>query len=110
MPPYDLGSATLSIPSAFAGRVPVHHAPTERARRALNVTVAAVGLVFAAPLMAVIGLAIRLTSPGPVFYRQTRIGLDRRLGFGGNSRRVVDLGGKPFTIYKFRTMQTEAGG
>ncbi len=91
--------------------MPVHHAPAERARRAVNVAVAAIGLVAAAPVMAVVALAIRLTSPGPVFYRQTRIGLDRRRGFGGNTRRVVDLGGQPFTIYKFRTMrvQTDEG-
>ncbi len=88
----------------------MHHAPSERARRVLNVFAAAIGLVVAAPIMAVIALAVRLSSPGPVFYRQTRIGLDRRRGFGGNSRRVVDLGGKPFTIYKFRTMRTGVDG
>lgn len=70
----------------------------------MNVAVAAMGLVASAPLMAVIALAVRLTSPGPVIYKQTRIGIDRRRRFGGNHRRQVDYGGRPFTIYKFRTM------
>src|SRR5690606_29841340 len=72
--------------------------------------VAAVALVLLLPLMLMIALAVRLSSPGPVFYRQARVGIDRRRGNGGNWRRTVDYGGKLFTIYKFRTMtvQTEA--
>ena len=77
----------------------------ERARRRLNVAVAAIGLVVTAPLMMLIAAAIKLTSSGPVFYRQTRIGIDRRRRFGGNHRRELDQGGQPFTIYKFRTME-----
>src|SRR5258705_4742780 len=87
--------------SVAAGREPF-----EGARRALNVAVAALGLVFTAPLMAMIALAIKMTSRGPVFYTQTRIGLDRRAPGvpPGNSRRRDDCGGKPFRIYKFCTM------
>jgi lipopolysaccharide/colanic/teichoic acid biosynthesis glycosyltransferase len=54
--------------------------------------------------MAVIAVAIRLTSKGPVIYRQTRVGIDRRKLFGGNHRRDQDVGGLPFTMFKFRTM------
>lgn len=74
--------------------------------RMLNVVVAAVSLVLTAPLMLVIAAIIRLTSPGPALYRQTRIGLDRRDGRmpPPRTRRERDLGGLPFTIYKFRTM------
>src|SRR2546422_10006890 len=79
---------------------------SESLRRALNLFVASVGLVVAAPLMMTIALVIKLTSRGPVFYTQTRVGLDRRMAGRppGNTRRRLDGGGKPFTIYKFRTM------
>lgn len=82
----------------------------ERARRALNVVVAAVGLVVTAPLMALIAIAIKLTDPGPIFYRQTRVGLCLRRESGGNFRRKQDIGGRPFTIYKFRTMRVAKPG
>ena len=61
--------------------------------------------------MILIAALIKLTSRGSVFYTQTRIGIDRRK-FGeppGNSRRRHDCGGKPFTIYKFRTMAPHRG-
>ena len=78
----------------------------EGARRALNVAIAALGLVLALPAMIVIAALIKLTSRGPVFFTQTRVGLDRRAltGAGGNTRRHVDAGGQLFTMYKFRTM------
>lgn len=82
-----------------------HPHARERGRRALNVVVAATGLVLTAPLMALIAVAIKLSSPGPIFYKQTRVGLCRRTSMGGNFRRQQDIGGKPFTIYKFRTMR-----
>jgi putative colanic acid biosysnthesis UDP-glucose lipid carrier transferase len=50
---------------------------------------ALVALILLLPLFAVIAANIKLTSPGPVFFRQPRLGLN----------------GKPFNIYKFRTMQ-----
>jgi lipopolysaccharide/colanic/teichoic acid biosynthesis glycosyltransferase len=74
----------------------------------LNVAVAVVGLVLAAPVMAVVALLIRLTSPGPVLFMQTRVGLDRRDPVdNSNGRRHLDLGGRPFRIYKFRTMYVQ---
>ncbi len=76
----------------------------DRARRVLNVAVALVGLILAAPLMLVIALLVKLTSPGPVFYTQERVGLDRRSTTSGHFRRRRDIGGRPFKIYKFRTM------
>jgi lipopolysaccharide/colanic/teichoic acid biosynthesis glycosyltransferase len=60
--------------------------------RALNVVMAAGGLMVTLPLMALISVAIKLTSHGPIFYRGTRAGLN----------------GKPFKILKFRTMVPNA--
>lgn len=78
--------------------------------RALNVAVAAIALIIAAPVFLLVALVIKLASRGPVFYKQTRIGLDRRWDRAPSHSdlRVVDLGGRPFTMYKFRTMVTAA--
>src|SRR5438477_5142541 len=81
-----------------------------RIRRALNVVVALLGLVVAAPIMAAVAALVKLTSPGPILYRQVRVGVDRRNPRlpVGNHRRAIDYGGAPFTIYKFRTMAAAA--
>lgn len=79
----------------------------EGARRALNVAIAALGLVLMFPAMIVIAILIKLTSRGPIVFTQQRVGLDRRAltGAGGNTRRHGDAGGQLFTMYKFRTME-----
>jgi lipopolysaccharide/colanic/teichoic acid biosynthesis glycosyltransferase len=73
------------------------------------VMVAGVALVLCAPLMLLIAILVKLSSPGPVFFTQTRVGLDRRNGDDPvwQGRRKVDYGGRLFTIYKFRTMRAE---
>jgi lipopolysaccharide/colanic/teichoic acid biosynthesis glycosyltransferase len=87
-------------------------APRERDEslsRVLNVVIAAVALVVLAPIFALIALAIRLTSRGPVLYSQTRVGVDRRWRYARNcDRRLYDYGGRLFTMFKFRTMQVNA--
>lgn len=82
------------------------HALASRPVRLLNVAVAWVLLLLSLPLMLVVALLVKLTSPGPVLYSQLRVGLDRRVP-GDHSfadRRRVDYGGRLFRIYKFRTM------
>jgi len=61
-------------------------------KRLIDVTVAVVGLVLCAPLFLLIALAIRLDSPGPIIFRQTRVGLR----------------GRHFEMYKFRSMHVGA--
>jgi lipopolysaccharide/colanic/teichoic acid biosynthesis glycosyltransferase len=73
--------------------------------------IATLGLVLTLPLMVAIAVLIRLTSRGPVLFTQARVGLDRRAlsRAGGNTRRHFDYGGRPFTMYKFRTMRMDDG-
>jgi lipopolysaccharide/colanic/teichoic acid biosynthesis glycosyltransferase len=79
-------------------------------RRVVNLLLAAIALSITLPLMALIAFLVWATSRGPVFYSQVRVGLDRRRPSRGsqNHRRERDLGGRPFTIYKFRTMGVDA--
>lgn len=78
--------------------------------RVFNVSAASALLLLAAPVMAVTALLVRLTSRGPIFYTQTRVGIDRRWDrtHALRERRREDLGGVPFTIYKFRSMRVNA--
>jgi len=61
-------------------------------KRFMDLIVALGGLVILSPLFLLIGLAIKLDSPGPVLFKQTRVG----------------RGGREFTIYKFRSMRQGA--
>lgn len=84
---------------------------SERLDRVVNVVLAGIGLILAAPIICVFTILVRLNSPGPVFYRQARIGIDRRRrtsSAGSGEHRQRDLGGRPFMIFKFRTMRLDA--
>jgi len=61
-------------------------------KRAFDLAFGSLALLSVSPLLAGLALAVRLDSPGPVFFRQTRIGRD----------------GKPFRIWKFRSMAVDA--
>ncbi len=80
------------------------------AKRTLDVVAAGVGLLVLLPLLPLVALAIRLDSSGPVFFRQPRVGIDRRAGTttGPDRRRRRDHGGAVFPMIKFRTMRADA--
>jgi putative colanic acid biosysnthesis UDP-glucose lipid carrier transferase len=88
-PSRELGSAIC---------LELHRGPltaVERAaKRSIDVLFAGIGLIALLPLLATVALAIKLDSPGPVFFRQKRCGFNGR-GFG---------------IYKFRTMRVMEDG
>jgi sugar transferase (PEP-CTERM system associated) len=63
-----------------------------RSRRLIDVILSIVGLVLSSPFMLLVAIAIKLESPGPVFYKQERVGLH----------------GVPFWIIKFRSMGVDA--
>ena len=83
---------------------------SEWIRSGINLLLAFVALIVTLPVMLFVAVLVRLTSRGPVLYTQVRVGLDRRAPPTGmqNHRREHDLGGQPFTIYKFRTMRVDA--
>ena len=79
--------------------------------RVVHFLLAAGTLVLLSPLLLVLSVLIKLDSPGPVIFRQTRIGRDRRgdpTDKRPDGRREMNLGGRPFTIFKFRTMRVDA--
>ena len=61
-------------------------------KRVFDVLVSALGLLLIAPLLLLLAAAVKLDSPGPVFFRQLRVGRH----------------GVPFRIHKFRTMRVDA--
>lgn len=82
----------------------------EWANRLLNIALAVVAVVVLSPLLLLIWLMVRATSPGPVMYTQQRVGVNRRRRptQALYDRRDQDAGGIVFTIYKFRTMRNDA--
>lgn len=86
-------SGTGNTFTAELRRAPLSH--RERAlKRALDLAGASLALLVFAPVMLVTAVLIKLTSPGPVFFRQTRHG----------------FGGRAFRIFKFRTMRVLEDG
>ncbi len=93
--PLDWARASLD---ALAGQpvLTISSAPAESvwlvAKRLLDLTAATIGVVVLAPLFLAAAVAVKLDSKGPIFFAQTRVGLNRRR----------------FRIFKFRTMAVDA--
>ncbi len=103
------------LPSArlAAGRNTGEGRPFERFfKRALDIIASSLGLLLFFPISLVIAAAVKLDTPGPIFYSQERVGINRRRRRNAPSpageRREADCFGRPFRIYKFRSMVTDA--
>ena len=107
---------------AAPGAMDLAPRPVTRGRRVFDVVGAILAILLLAPAFLLVGLAVRLTSPGPIFYRQTRVGINRRAGaerrrVAGHriasdqrrkDRRTIASAGCLFRIIKFRTMVDDA--
>lgn len=120
----------MILPSEYSGSKARSHASagaqTHFLKRSLDIILSAGALLVLSPVFAIVALAIKLDSPGPVIYAQERVGLNRRRSRNGNGngngngshpenempagwdRREADCYGRPFKIYKFRSMVTDA--
>ncbi len=80
------------VPLLGMGKWPLDHFGNRMLKRAEDIIGAALGLLVSAPIIAVLASLVKHSSPGSAFYRQERCGES----------------GKPFTIYKLRTMPVDA--
>lgn len=86
------------------------------AKRLFDILISGILVVLTLPIMAAVAVLVRFDSLGPSVFAQTRVGGDRRRSkpFNGGGlvaamdRRGRDLGGRPFTMFKFRSMVQEA--
>jgi lipopolysaccharide/colanic/teichoic acid biosynthesis glycosyltransferase len=82
----------LDAPQGRREDIPALNRNVSLAVRAIEICIASVALVFALPIMAIIAITIRSGTPGPILFRQTRLGVN----------------GEPFTFVKFRTLYADA--
>ena len=85
MPKQDFVQSLYGLEPFFVCKLPLW-------KRVMDIAGALLGLIVLAPLFAVVSLLIKISSPGAVLFRQERVG----------------YGGKPFMIWKFRTMRSDA--
>ncbi|NIM19907.1 MAG: sugar transferase [Candidatus Latescibacteria bacterium] len=112
----------ISQPESVIYHRDFFHIPASFAwKRMLDILLSSVAMLLLAPLMLFTALLVKMTSPGPVLFSQERIGLDRRtadrrrhmstppsMERRRQNRRINPGFGKPFKMYKFRTMKMDA--
>ncbi len=80
------------MPVLGIGKMPLHHAFNNAAKRTVDIVGSIAGMILFAPVVAVFAALVYMESPGAIIYRQRRIGLN----------------GRPFNIYKIRSMKLDA--
>jgi lipopolysaccharide/colanic/teichoic acid biosynthesis glycosyltransferase len=113
-----LAGYILAMPASTAKRISM--SAVSPLKMAFHWCCAVLLIVLLFPILLLIALAIKLDSPGPAIYRQQRVGVNRRRGQRRNGadnmlgcrrktdRRKENLFGRPFTVFKFRTMVVDA--
>lgn len=86
---------------------------TRLAKRISDIVVSSIMLVLLSPVMLLVAIAVKLTSPGEVLFKQVRVGLNLRRNSADKRSNQADRRkspgyGKPFVLYKFRTMRADA--
>ncbi len=74
--------------------VPLDEAFNKLIKRTMDIIIALIGIIVTSPLLTLSFIIIKLTSPGPIFFKQTRVGLNRH----------------NFEMYKFRSMKLQTEG
>ncbi len=82
----------MGLPVINIRYVPLSNTGNQVIKRAMDVVGALVGIVIASPVMLIAAALVKLSSPGPVIFKQERVGLH----------------GKPFYMYKFRSMEQQS--
>ena len=108
------GEGLAAVP-AYSGTLRLPSSVFLVAKRGFDVGVALLGLGVFGLVLPLLALIIKLDSPGPVFFAQERVGINRRrtrAAHDGPDRRKVLQPGRPFRVIKLRSMgvQAEAGG
>jgi len=112
---YYLAELVKSTPESFIQS-------TMKFKRFIDIAISVVALILLSPILLIAAIAIKLESSGPVFFTQERIGINRRRRpdrrkysisvpenrRSGKDRRRTIKPGKPFKIYKLRTMYVDA--
>jgi len=76
------------IPVLDIRKVPLYDYPKRFVKRAFDLIFSSIGLIVLSPVLLIVAILIKLDSPGAIFYRPTRLGVN----------------GRPFKVYKFRSM------
>lgn len=80
------------VPVLGVSRLPLHSAFNQLVKRGVDLVGASIGLIFGAPIVLIFGWLVKRESPGPIFYKQVRVGRN----------------GRSFNIYKIRSMRLDA--
>ncbi len=82
----------LGLPIVHIRHVPLTNAGNRMVKRAMDIAGSLFGIILASPIMLIAAILVKISSPGPVIFKQERVGLHN----------------KPFYMYKFRSMEVQS--